>query len=373
MGSPTAATISFCGARASNEQPARAERAAAARPRAPARLPDRGRPGRRRGPARRAARAAAHGGRGRRRRADPAARPSASQHLSRPRQARRAQGRAGLLGRQSGGLRRRALTAPGAQPRGGARPPGDRPHGDHPRHLRLPCPHGRGQAPGRARAARVQPGPDAGPVDAPRAARRRPYRRRHRDPRTGRDPDRDRPAAGARPDLRAQAQARPRPLEPIRDARRARAHASALGGARRLHERRQVDAAERAHRRQRRRPRSPVPHARSDHPPPASRRSRLPADRHGRLHPQAPPPAGRGVRRHARGDAAGRPDPARRRRLGPRGRAAGHDPRGRGRAGRDRRRGRARDPRPGQGRPDRRRAPGRATAPPSGGPCSSRR
>ena len=52
------------------------------------------------------------------------------------------------------------------------------------------------------------------------------------------------------------------------------------------------------------------------------RRARLPADRHGRLHPQASPPARRGVRRDARGDPAGRPDPACGRRLGPRGRAA---------------------------------------------------
>ncbi len=38
--------------------------------------------------------------------------------------------------------------APGAQPRGGARRPRDRPHGDHPRHLRRPRALGRGQAAG---------------------------------------------------------------------------------------------------------------------------------------------------------------------------------------------------------------------------------
>ena len=83
-------------------------------------------------------------------------------------------------GRQPDRLRRRAPAAPGAQPRGGDRRAGDRPHGDHPRHLRRPRAHGRGQAPGRARAARVQPRAHARAVDAPRAARRRPYGRRHR-------------------------------------------------------------------------------------------------------------------------------------------------------------------------------------------------
>ena len=38
--------------------------------------------------------------------------------------------------RQRGRLRRRAVPAPGAQPRAGARRAGRRPHGDHPRHLR---------------------------------------------------------------------------------------------------------------------------------------------------------------------------------------------------------------------------------------------
>ena len=55
-------------------------------------------------------------------------------------------------------------------------------------------------------------------------------------------------------------------LQPLGDARRARARASATGGACRLHERRQVDAAERAHRRDDRRRRPPVPHPGPDHP-----------------------------------------------------------------------------------------------------------
>ncbi len=116
------------------------------------------------------------------------------------------------------GLRRRAHPPSGAQPGAGARGPGDRPHGDHPRHLRRPRPQRRGQAPGRARPAPVQPRPHARPVVAPRAARRR-----HRHPRTGRDPDRDRPPAGPQPDRRAQAPARSRSVQPRRDAGRARA------------------------------------------------------------------------------------------------------------------------------------------------------
>ena len=62
----------------------------------------------------------------------------------------------------------------------GARRAGDRPHGDHPRHLRRPRPLGRGQAAGRAGPARVQPRAHARAVDPPRAARRGAYGRRHR-------------------------------------------------------------------------------------------------------------------------------------------------------------------------------------------------
>ena len=76
------------------------------------------------------------------------------------------------LRRQPGRLRRRAGAAPGAQPRGGARRAGDRSHRGDPRHLRRPRPLGRGQAAGRAGPARVQPGPHAGALDPPRAARR---------------------------------------------------------------------------------------------------------------------------------------------------------------------------------------------------------
>ena len=65
-------------------------------------------------------------------------------------------------------------------------------------------------------------------------------------------------------------------------------------------------------------------------------RPHVPADRHGRLHPQAAARARRGVRLDARGDAPRRPAAARRRRLGAGGRAGGPDAGGRGGARRDR-------------------------------------
>ena len=111
------------------------------------------------------------------------------------------------------------------------------------------------------------------------------------------------------------------------------------GRARGLHERRQVDAAERPHGRAtsacatgcstrsiRRRA------ARLDGRP-------VPADRHRRLHPQAAPPARRRVRRDAGGDARCRPDPPRRGRVRAGG-GDGGDDQGRRRRARGDRRGR---------------------------------
>ena len=92
--------------------------------------------------------------------------------------------------------------------------------------------------------------------------------------------------------------------------------------ARRLHERGQVHAPERAHRRRGGGGGAPLPHPRSHHPRLRARRAPLPAHRHRRLHPQAAPSAGRGLQGDARGDRARRPDPARRRRLRARGRCA---------------------------------------------------
>ena len=211
------------------------------------------------------------------------------------------------LRRQPRRLRRRARPAPGAQPRGGARRAGDRPHGGDPRHLRRPRPLGRGQAPGRARAARVQHGPHAGSVDPPRAPRRRRMDGGigTRGPgesqiETDRRLARDRIVGAAAPPGPARAQ-------PRRDAGAARALLAAAGRPRRLHERRQVDAAERADRRRGRGGGPALPHARPDHPQPRALRPRLPAHRHGRLHREAAPPAGRGLQGDARGDGARRP------------------------------------------------------------------
>ena len=105
-------------------------------------------------------------------------------------------------------------------------------------HARL----GRGQAPGGARAARVQPRADARAVDAPRASRRRPHGRRHRHQGPGRVPDRDRPPPGARPHLRAAAAPRRDEGHARDDAPRARAGGAAERRARRVHERGKVDA-----------------------------------------------------------------------------------------------------------------------------------
>ena len=58
-----------------------------------------------------------------------------------------------------------------------------------------------------------------------------------------------------------------------------------------------------------------LPHARPDDPRLRARRPPLPRHRHGRLHPEAAPPARRGVQGDARGDGPRRPDPARGRRL----------------------------------------------------------
>ena len=183
--------------------------------------------------------------------------------------------------------------------------------------------------------------------------------RRLRDPRPGRVADRDRPPPRARPHRRA-ASAGSSDVKGSRATMRAErdARAPAAGRAGRLHERRQVDAAQRAHRRRGRRPRPALPHARPDD----ARRCGSTggpylADRHRRLHPQAAPPARRRVRRDAGGDAAGRPHPARRRRLGRRGRARRDAARRRRRARGDRRRRQPAAARAQQGRRARRRAP----------------
>ena len=111
--------------------------------------------------------------------------------------------------------------------------------------------------------------------------------RRHRHARPGRVADRDGPPPRARPHRRAAPPAAHVVLDARDPARRARARAPADRRARRLHERGQVDAAQRAHGRRGRRPRPALPHARPDDAHAAARRPHLPGDRHRRLHPQA--------------------------------------------------------------------------------------
>ena len=206
--------------------------------------------------------------------------------------------------------------APAAGARGRAPDARRRPHDRHPRHLRPARPHRRGQAPGRARPARVLDAAHARHVAAPRAAGRR---RRH--PRPGRDPARVRPADRPPPGRAPQGAARGGGRSARRDAARAHAKRDADGGARGIHERRQVDAPERPHRLGRARRRPALRDARPDDPRVSRGGPRVPRDRHGRVHPQAAARARRGLRGHARGDARGRPHPARGRRLGRRGRA----------------------------------------------------
>ena len=96
----------------------------------------------------------------------------------------------------------------------------------------------------------------------------------------------------------------------------AAAHRDADGRARRLHERRQVDAPQRAHRRRRLGARPPLRDARPDDARLRARRPPLPRHRHRRLRPPPAAPARRGLRGDARGDARRRSRPPRRRRLG---------------------------------------------------------
>ena len=127
-------------------------------------------------------------------------------------------------------------------PRGAARGQGHRPQPPDPRHLRPARPHPRGPAPGRARAARVPaPAPDPA-LDAPVADPGR-----HRLAGTGRDAARDRPAGHPRQDQEAEGAGRGRP-PPARRPPRPRPAPHADGRHRRLHELRQVDAAQRPRR-----------------------------------------------------------------------------------------------------------------------------
>ena len=184
-----------------------------------------------------------------------------------------------------------------------ARAAGRRPHGGDPRHLRPPRRQRRGQAPGRARPARIQPRADAracGRTSSGSAAASARAGPGETQIETDRRLARDRIAALRR---------RLRGVHASREVMRGERERSQLPAdrARRVHERRQVDAAGGAHRRGGRRRRPPVPHARPDHSDARDQRAHLPGHRHGRLHPQASPPA----RRRLRGDARGDPPRAR--------------------------------------------------------------
>ena len=161
--------------------------------------------------------------------------------------------------------------------------------------------------------------------------------RRHARP--GRVAAGDRPPAGAHAHPAAARSAAARAVAaPPHGAQAPRGLRDAVRLARRLHQRRQVDAAERAHRRRGVVGRPPVRDARPDHARLRVRRPRVHAHRHRRLHPQAAARPRRGVRVDARGDDRGRPacstspTPRRRRRS-----ALAQQARRRGGAGRDRR------------------------------------
>ena len=166
-----------------------------------------------------------------------------------------------------------------------------------------------------------------GHVAAPRAPRRRHRRprRRRRHARPGRVAARDRPADRAPQDLAAQAAPQGGRQAPRDAAEGARGQRHAHGGARRLHERRQVDAPERAHGLGGERREPALRDARPDDTRLRARRQALPRHRHRRLHPQAADAARRGLRVDARGDARRRPRAARRRRLRARRPARGDD------------------------------------------------
>ena len=233
------------------------------------------------------------------------------------------------------------------QPRG-------RPHHADPRHLRPARAHARGQAAGRtgpARAPRDAPGARLDPPRAPEG--------RHRPARSGRDAARDRPPADREAGQGAEGAAREARPAAHGAAPRAHARRGALGLARRLHQRRQVDAVQRADPRRGVRRRPAVRDARHDDAPalPAADRGDHPV-RHGRVHPRAAAHAGRGFPRDARGDGACRPAAARRRRFEPDARRP--DRGSQQGARRDRRRCDSAAPRLEQDRPERRRAGSRA-------------
>ena len=299
-------------------------------------LPGEDRPRRRDDPARvrrgdrelprRAGPAGRHGRRrrgGRDHAAPPGARPA---HL-------RGQGQGGRAARAGRGhrlrhrrVRQRADAGPAVQPGEAARPDGHRPHGRHPRHLRPERAQPGGQGPGRAGPAPLPAAAAAAPGGRPVPAGGRHVggrRRPHRHPWPRRDAARGRPAPHRAPHPQARGRAAEIDRHRATQRKAQRRGQLASGRHRRLHERRQVDPAQPAHRRRRAGGGPPVRHPRRHHPPAgAAGRRAGPGDRHGGLHPQAAPPAGGGVPVHARRGRRRRPARPRGRRQRPRRRPA---------------------------------------------------
>ena len=219
--------------------------------------------------------------------------------------------------RRRGRLRRRADAGAAAAHRGGGRPQDHRSHAAHPRHLRAPRAHPRGQAAGRARAAEIP----AAAAGRGRATRCRGWAAASA---------REGPAKpSSKPTAAASAPASTRsPTTSSRSASgasqlRERRHKASVPDrrARRLHQRRQDDAVQRADARRRGGVERPVRDPRSAGAPGAAAgQPRAARVRHRRLHRSAAARAGRGLPRHARGNRRRRPRAARHRRgrAGPR-------------------------------------------------------
>ena len=111
---------------------------------------------------------------------------------------------------------------------------------------------------------------------------------RHRDPGTGRDAARGRPPPPRAPHAQAGGRAARGRAHAVAAAPQPRPGPPSRAGAGRLHQRREVDAAQPADRRRRAGGEPPLRHARPAHPPAlASRRRDGARDRHGRLRAQA--------------------------------------------------------------------------------------
>ena len=243
---------------------------------------------------------------------------------------------------------------PAVQPGEAAGAHRHRPHRGDPRHLRPERPQPGGQGPGRAGPAALPPAPAAAPGRRAVAAGGRHVgggRRPHRHPGPGRDPARGRPAAHRAPHPQARGRPARHRAPPHHPAQGASAAASSptsvivgytnAGKSTLLN--RLTDAGVLVEDRL---------FATLDA---TTRRLSLPGGergaghRHGRVHPQAAPPAGGGVQVHARRGRRRRPAGPRGRRQ--RARRGRQHPRGARGAGRDRRRPGARAAGLQQGRP----------------------